>query len=414
MSVCNFPKMSDFWRKKTIFHVAFPATVMSRNRFTDITSNLHVSDPEEDTANEGRRGTEEYDPLQELKPLLEMIRTRCKSVYHPKQHISVDERMVATKARIKVKQYMKDKPTKWGLKSFVLADVNGYTVDYKLYTGKNNADSGKGLSFDVVTELVKKDYLGSGYVVYCDNFYTSPQLFHHLSQQGFGACGTYRQGRVGVPTTQENALNKNSKRGSIRWIRDGELLFVKWMDTREVSMCTTVHPVYTGETVLRWQKDNDGQSQRIPVPRPTAVAEYDKYMGGVDTSDQMFGTNSVHRKTKRWPMTVFQHLLDIAVTNSFIVHKELSKAQQQKEMIRQAFQEELSAHLLGVPLKATSLSQPAKMSAQEKRQRWEGESALCATEAHLGCVMCVMWVSVFRWTGTVSETTTAKNAWLFK
>lgn len=54
--------------------------------------------------------------------------------------------------------------------------------------------------------------------------------------------------------------------------------------------------------------------------------------------------------TRRWPMTFFQHLLDIAVTNNYIVHKELSKAQQQKAMTRQAFQEELSAHLLGVPL----------------------------------------------------------------
>lgn len=96
--------------------------------------------------------------------------------------------------------------------------------------------------------------------------------------------------------------------------------------------------------------NNDGQSQKIPVPRPTAVAEYNKYMGGVDTSDQMLGTNSVHGKTRRWPVIVFQHLLDIAVTNSFIVHKELSKAQQQKAMTSQAFQEELSAHLLGVPL----------------------------------------------------------------
>lgn len=93
----------------------------------------------------------------------------------------------------------------------MLVDVNGYTVDYKLYTGKTNAASGKGLSFDVVTRLVKKDYLGSGYIVSCGNFYTSPLLFRHLSQQGFGACGTHRQGRVGVPTTQENALNKNQK-----------------------------------------------------------------------------------------------------------------------------------------------------------------------------------------------------------
>lgn len=194
MSVCNLPKMSDFWRTKNIFHVPFPASVMSRDRFRAITSNLHRSDPEEDAVNDQKKGTEDYDPLQKVRSLLDIIRNRCKSIYHPKQHISVDERMVATKATLTMKQYVKAKPTKWGLKSFVLADVNGYTVDYRLYTGKTQGASGKGLSFDVVAELVNKDYLGSGYIVYCDNFYTSPLLFHHLSQQGFGACETYRQG----------------------------------------------------------------------------------------------------------------------------------------------------------------------------------------------------------------------------
>lgn len=89
------------------------------------------------------------------------------------------------------------------------------------------------------------------------------------------------------------------------------------LSTREVSTCTTVHPIYTGETVLWWQKGNDGQSQRIPVPRPTAVAEYINYMRGWTPLPDI-------EKTERWPMTVFQHLLDIAVTNTFIVHKEFS------------------------------------------------------------------------------------------
>lgn len=129
--------------------------------------------------------------------------------------------MAATKAKLSTKQYTKAKPTKWGLKFFVLADVNGYTVGFRLYTRKIQGASGKGLSFYVVLSLVNKD-LGSGYIVYCDNFYTSPLLFCHLKQQGFGACGTYRQGSIGVPTTQDNALDKKSKRGPIRWIRDAE------------------------------------------------------------------------------------------------------------------------------------------------------------------------------------------------
>lgn len=109
----------------------------------------------------------------------------------------------------------------------MLAEVIGYTINFKLYTGGSKFSLGKGLSFDVVISLVNKEHLGSGYIVDCDYFYTSPLLFQHLRKKGFGACGTYRQGRVDVPAIQENALDKRSPRGSIQWIRDGDLLFVK-------------------------------------------------------------------------------------------------------------------------------------------------------------------------------------------
>uniref|UniRef100_A0A3B3Y6R7 PiggyBac transposable element-derived protein domain-containing protein n=1 Tax=Poecilia mexicana TaxID=48701 RepID=A0A3B3Y6R7_9TELE len=398
MALLELPKVSDFWRKNTIFYVPFPSTVMSRNRFRVISSNLHISDPAEDALNDQRKGTGEHDRLHRVRPLLEIMRNRCMAFYHPKQHLSVDERMVATKARIGLKQYMKAKPTKWGLKFFVLADVNGYTVDFSLYQGKSTASSGNGLSYDVVTSLVNKDYLGSGYIIYCDNFYTSPLLFRYLGQQGFGACGTYRQGRVGVPTTTENALNRGSPRGSIRWIREHDLLFVKWMDTREVSICTNVHPVYKGETVLRWQKTEDGKRQKLPVPRPTAVGEYNKFMGGVDTSDQMLATHSTKRRTKRWPVTVFQHFLDIAVTNSFILHKELCASRHQKPKTRQQFQEEVAASLLGVSLHSMSEHHPsedhfpvATSQKQEKAQRasmGRRQCTVCKRSTPWQCEVC--------------------------
>lgn len=124
----------------------------------------------EDAENYKKRGTEAYDCLHRVKLLLDLIRNRCLSIYHPKQHMSVDERMIATKARIFFKQYMKAKLSKWGIKLFVMADVNGYTVDFKIYTGKSKFQSGKGMSFDVVTSLVNWDYIGSGYVIYYDNF----------------------------------------------------------------------------------------------------------------------------------------------------------------------------------------------------------------------------------------------------
>ena len=58
----------------------------------------------------------------------------------------------------------------------------------------------KGLSHKVVMELVDDVRLQhKGYVVVTDNYYSSPELFHNLASKGFGACGTVRKDRRGIP-----------------------------------------------------------------------------------------------------------------------------------------------------------------------------------------------------------------------
>ena len=56
------------------------------------------------------------------------------SEYNTHEELSIDEAMIPFKGRLSIKQYMKDKPTKWGVKVFVLADArNGYTVRLQVY-----------------------------------------------------------------------------------------------------------------------------------------------------------------------------------------------------------------------------------------------------------------------------------------
>ncbi|XP_047657493.1 piggyBac transposable element-derived protein 3-like [Tachysurus fulvidraco] len=326
-ALVRLTNIQDYWRTNTIFSQQFPHSVMARDRYQVISWNIHMSDPDEDVYNDRKRGTPAYDRLFRLKPLLDDIKYACRAFYHPRQNLSLDERMVATKSHTGMTQYMKAKPTKWGFKLFVLADSSiGYTLDFAVYRGKSVFVSGVGLAYDSVMSLMNKSSLGSGYNVYVDNFYSSPKLFMDLYSMNFGACGTYRDNRRGCPCTTTNSMTKKDPRGTIRWIRDNPLVFVKWMDTREVSVCSTIHPAFSGNTVQRRVRTQDGGWDTKSIPCPTPVTEYNKHMGSVGLSDQLIQYYSVHHKTMRWYRTLFYHFLDIAATNSYLLHKKQQRS----------------------------------------------------------------------------------------
>lgn len=349
MSLVSLPSLQDYWKQNHILSIPFPGKVMSRDRFRSIMWNLQLSDPEEDAQNNQKKGTPAHDKLFSIRPVYNDILCACQAYYHPRRELAVDERMVATKAKTGMTQYMKNKPIKWGVKLFVLAESStGYTLRFSIYTGKSATASGHGLSYDVVMSLVRPCCLGTGYHIYMDNFYTSPKLLLDLAGMKFGACGTYREGRKGCPRGRENALTKKSERGSVRWIREGQLVFVKWMDTREVSVCSTIHPAFSGDTVKRWMKDADGRWTTRHIPCPTSVMAYNKNMGGVDLSDQLIQYYSAHRKTSKWYKTMLLHFLDIASTNAYILHRELSRTKTQQPMMHKDFMVELVCQLCGV------------------------------------------------------------------
>ena len=76
-----------------------------------------------------------------------------------------------------IRQYIKDKPTRWGIKLWVLADSsNGYIVDFNVYIGKaaGQQTSEFGLGYNVVMRLMRP-FLHQGYHLFLDNFiYINP------------------------------------------------------------------------------------------------------------------------------------------------------------------------------------------------------------------------------------------------
>ena len=172
--------------------------IMTLTRFQQIFRFLHLANSNDQITDPG---DPRYDRLFKVRNLVDLLSPSFLSQYNTHEQLSVDEAMIPFKGRLGFKQYMKDKPTKWGIKVFVLSDaVNGYVCRIQIYTGKvvDLVKQDIGLCSKVVLELL--DGLEAPHPkIYMDNYYTSPTLFLALYRKGVNASGTARANRKYYP-----------------------------------------------------------------------------------------------------------------------------------------------------------------------------------------------------------------------
>ena len=195
----------------------------------------------------------------------------------------------------------------------MLCEDSGYTFSFKIYTGKENvAPIAQDLSLSerVVVDLMQP-LLQKGYHLYTDNWYTSLPLYKYLHRQRTLACGTIRSNRKGFPEQVKSAQLRRDEQIAYR---SDELLAVKFKDKKDVYMLSTIH-----DDSMVHRADRRHRNQR--QTKPTCIADYNKYMGGVDRTDQLLKPYEVPRKTLKWYKKVAIHFMQLAMLNSFIVYQ---------------------------------------------------------------------------------------------
>ena len=100
-------------------------------------------------------------------------------------------------------------------------------------------------------------------------------------------------------------------------------MFVKWRGTEDVCGLSTGYGA-TGEDRVELKKKLNGKFETINILIPPLLKRYNAGMGGVDLSDQLVQSYQVLRRTRKWWKALFFHILDIAATNAYIIHSQIS------------------------------------------------------------------------------------------
>ena len=155
-----------------------------------------VSNPETDSEHK-------EDKMWRIREFFDTFLAACKANYWPQAEIALDEAIKKFKGKCSFKQYIKNKPVRWGIKIFALCcSTTAYLFNAVFYLGKKSEDEADkkletSATHQAVISLVAP-LQGKNHKLFMDNYYTSIPLFMELSKMGFTATGTVRVNRKGA------------------------------------------------------------------------------------------------------------------------------------------------------------------------------------------------------------------------
>ncbi|XP_067623316.1 piggyBac transposable element-derived protein 4-like [Eurosta solidaginis] len=318
MSYHFLPTFRNYWSTDSDMGVPYIANVMTISRFEEIRRNLHFSD----NSKEPRRTDINYDRAYKIRPVLEHFNRAFQSSMTNTKTQAIDKHMIKFKGHNIMRQYVKNKPIKWGFKLWCRADSStGYLFQFDLYTGRKNSGPKTRLGESVVLQLCE-NLQGIGCELYFGNFFNSPNLQYKLKKLNIKACGTVRSNRKYMP--KQVPADKNMKKGDIFTTSSNGISFIKWMDNKAVVLLTNfLSPIPTTTVKMRTR----GSGEKMNVTCPEVVVKYNRNMGGVELMDHKKACYEVDRKAKiKYYLRLIFDMMDIAMNNSYIIYCKLHEA----------------------------------------------------------------------------------------
>ena len=160
---------------------------MSCNRFQEIKRYFHLADNKILTESKTAK----------VESIYEELLKNCQQFGIFEKLLSIDESMVPYRGYFSIKQYIQNKPIRFGYKLWLLCRADGYPYNFELYKSKDDGRK-EPLGTSVVKKMsgiIESDKC-KNYILHFDNFFTSYSLLVDLGGRNLRAIGTVRSNRT--------------------------------------------------------------------------------------------------------------------------------------------------------------------------------------------------------------------------
>ena len=279
-----------------------------------------------------RAGRRERDKLAAIRDVWDKWVEILPLLYNPSAHVTVDERLVPFRGRCPFRQYMPNKPAKYGIKIWAACDAkSSYAWNMQVYTGKlPGGTSEKNQGMRVVLEMSEGL---QGHNITCDNFCTSYRLGDELQKRKLTMLGTVRRNKPELPS--EILKTK------------GRLLHSSIFAFTEKATVVSYCPKRNKNVLVMSTMHRDASLSTREDMKPQMILDYNSTKGGVDNLDKVTATYSCQRKTARWPLVIFYNIVDVSAYNAYVLWTEINQQWNASKLYRRRlFLEELGKALV--------------------------------------------------------------------
>ena len=152
---------------------------------------------------------------------------------------------------------------------------SGYCLGFKIYAGQDKCSAREISASESIVMDLMEPFLGKGYTLFIDNWYSSPSLYLNLKKNRTNVVGTVRKFRKNMP---KGLAALKLKKGEFQSRSSRGLLCLRWRDKKNVYILSTKHSNVNMINTEKKRYKKDGGVEN--VVKPECVNEYNKGMGG--------------------------------------------------------------------------------------------------------------------------------------